>query len=44
MSQELPPNKNANEEVDLILFFNLIGDAFGRLFKFLASISFIDKS
>jgi len=38
MSQELPPNKNANEEVDLILFFNLIGDAFGRLFKFLASI------
>ncbi|WP_375241554.1 hypothetical protein [Lacinutrix sp.] len=38
MSQELPPNKNASEEVDLIVFFNLIGDAFSRLFKFIVSI------
>lgn len=38
MSQELPPNKNTNEEIDLIVFFNLIGNAFNKLFKFIGSI------
>lgn len=38
MSKELPPNKNTNEEVDLIVFFNLIGSAFSKLFNFIASI------
>lgn len=35
MSQELPSNKNTNEEVDLIVFFNLIGNAFNKLFNFI---------
>ncbi|WP_044401306.1 hypothetical protein [Lacinutrix sp. Hel_I_90] len=38
MSKELPPNKNTNEEVDLVVFFNLIGNAFSKLFNFIASI------
>ncbi|WAC01063.1 hypothetical protein N7U66_12860 [Lacinutrix neustonica] len=36
MSKELPSNKNNNEEVDLIVFFNLIGNAFSKLFDFIA--------
>ena len=38
MSQELPPNKNTNEEVDLIIFFNLIGNTLTKVFNFIASI------
>jgi len=38
MSTELPPGKNTNEEVDLIVFFNLIGNAVNRLFLFVKSI------
>ncbi|MEJ6791728.1 MAG: hypothetical protein QNK89_03045 [Lacinutrix sp.] len=38
MSQELPSNKNTNEEVDLIVFFNLIGNALIKVFNFIASI------
>ncbi len=34
---KLKPSKT-NEEVDLIVFFNLIGNAFNRLFKFVGSI------
>jgi len=38
MSQELPSNKNTNEEVDLIVFFNLIGNALNKIFSFISSI------
>ena len=38
MSQELPSNKNNNEEVDLIVFFNLIGNAFNKAYIFITSI------
>jgi hypothetical protein len=38
MSQELPPNKNTNEEVDLIVFFNLIGNALSKVYNFVVSI------
>lgn len=38
MSKELPSNKNTSEEVDLIVFFNLIGSVFTRFFNFLGSI------
>lgn len=31
MNKELPSNKNNNEEVDLIVFFNLIGNAINKL-------------
>ncbi|WP_299382988.1 hypothetical protein [uncultured Lacinutrix sp.] len=38
MSQELPSNKNTNEEVDLIVFFNLIGNGINKVFLFIKSI------
>lgn len=38
MSQELPKNKNKDQEVDLIVFFNLIGDTLSKLFNFINSI------
>jgi len=38
MSQELPSNKNTNEEVDLIVFFNLIGNGFNKISLFIKSI------
>ncbi|WP_289043755.1 hypothetical protein [uncultured Olleya sp.] len=41
MSQELP-NKNDNnksEEVDLLVFFNLIGSAFGKVYSFFEKIA-----
>ncbi|WP_299248710.1 hypothetical protein [uncultured Lacinutrix sp.] len=38
MSQELPSNKNTNEEVDLIVFFNLIGNGINKVFLFVKSI------
>ena len=38
MSKELPSNKNTAEEVDLIVFFNLIGGLFTKLFNFIGSI------
>lgn len=38
MSQELPKKTNASEEVDLIVFFNLIGGAMAKVFAFLANI------
>ena len=38
MSQELPSNKNTNEEVDLIVFFNLIGNTINKVFLFIKSI------
>lgn len=38
MSKELPSNKNTPEEVDLIVFFNLIGNVFTRFFNFIGSI------
>ena len=38
MSQELPSNKSTNEEIDLIVFFNLIGNAFNKFFSFINSI------
>ena len=31
-------SNNANDEIDLIIFFNLIGNAFSRFFKFIGSI------
>ncbi|WP_034060405.1 hypothetical protein [Lacinutrix jangbogonensis] len=37
MSQELPSNKNTNEEIDLIVLFNLIGNAINNFFKFIGS-------
>jgi hypothetical protein len=38
MSKELPSNNNTSEEVDLIVFFNLIGSVFTRFFNFIGSI------
>lgn len=38
MSQELPSNKNTNEEVDLIVFFNLIGNGINKVALFIKSI------
>ena len=38
MSKELPSNKNTSEEVDLIVFFNLIGSVFTRFYNFIGSI------
>lgn len=38
MSQELPPNKNVNEEVDLIVFFNLIGNTINKIINFIISV------
>ncbi|WP_452599554.1 hypothetical protein [Pontimicrobium sp. MEBiC01747] len=38
MSKELPSNKNTSEEVDLVVFFNIIGNLFTRLFNFIGSI------
>lgn len=38
MSQELPSNKNTNEEVDLIVFFNLIGNALAKVVSFFTSL------
>lgn len=38
MNQEQPSNKNTNEEVDLIVFFNLIGNALNKLLNFVKSI------
>lgn len=37
MSKELPNNQN-NDEIDLIIFFNLIGNAFSKLFSGLKNI------
>ena len=33
MSKELPNNQKQNEEVDLIVFFNLIGNAISKVLK-----------
>ncbi len=38
MSNDLPQKNNKSEEVDLIVFFNLIGNAFQRLLAFFKSI------
>ncbi|WP_452225461.1 hypothetical protein [Lacinutrix chionoecetis] len=38
MNQELPPNKNTNEEVDLIVFFNYIGTIINSIFKVIKDI------
>lgn len=38
MSKELPQNNNKSEEVDLIVFFNLIGNAISKVLIFIASI------
>lgn len=38
MSNELPQNNNKSEEVDLIVFFNLIGNTFQKLFNWIGSI------
>jgi hypothetical protein len=39
MSQELPKNNdNKSEEVDLLVFFNLIGNAFGKVYSFFEGI------
>lgn len=38
MSKELPSDKNTSGEVDLIVFFNLIGGVFTRVFNFVGSI------
>ena len=38
MSQELPSNKNNNEEVDLIVFFNLIGNLLNKVYIFISSV------
>jgi len=38
MSKELPNNPKQTEEVDLIVFFNLIGNAINKVFGFFASI------
>lgn len=42
MSQELPNNNkenNKSEEVDLLVFFNLIGNAFGKVYSFFENIA-----
>lgn len=41
MSQELPKknNDNKSEEVDLLVFFNLIGNAFGKVYSFFERIA-----
>ncbi|MGB6268418.1 MAG: hypothetical protein WBF67_05350 [Olleya sp.] len=38
MSKELPSKPGNNEEVDLIVFFNLIGNAISKVFNFFAGI------
>lgn len=38
MSKELPSKPSNNEEVDLIVFFNLIGNAISKVFNFFAGI------
>lgn len=38
MSKELPNNQKQNEEVDLIVFFNLIGNAISKVLVFLKRI------
>lgn len=38
MNKELPSNNNKSEEVDLIVFFNLIGNAINKVLAFIASI------
>lgn len=38
MSKELPPNKNGSEEIDLIVFFNLIGNLFNRALSSIRSV------
>lgn len=38
MSKELPNNQKQNEEVDLIVFFNLIGNAIGKVLEFFKGI------
>ena len=38
MSKELQPEKNNKEEVDLIVFFNLIGNTFNKILDFIKSI------
>lgn len=38
MSKELPSKPNNNEEVDLIVFFNLIGNTLTKVFNFFAGI------
>lgn len=38
MSKELPNNQKQNEEVDLIVFFNLIGKAINTFFKFFLNL------
>lgn len=38
MSKELQPNKNNKDDVDLIVFLNLIGNIFNKLLDFLKSI------
>lgn len=43
MSQELPKknNDNKSEEVDLLVFFNLIGNALGKVYSFFESIAIV---
>ncbi|WP_299883651.1 hypothetical protein [uncultured Lacinutrix sp.] len=38
MSKELPKNNNNSEEVDLIVFFNLIGNAINKVLVFITSV------
>ncbi len=38
MSNELPQNNNKSDEVDLIVFFSLIGNVFNRFLAFIRSI------
>lgn len=38
MSKELPSNKNTKEEVDLIVFFNLLGNVINKVYAFILSI------
>ena len=38
MSKELPSKPNNNEEVDLIVFFNLIGNVFSKIINFFKDI------
>lgn len=38
MSKELQPEKNTSNEVDILVFFNLIGDLLNKIFLFIKSI------
>lgn len=38
MSNNLPEQQKTSEEIDLVVIFNMIGNAFAKLFKFVGSI------